>query len=257
MQTHKQDPRSTIALEIKRAHILFSKDPPTIQHEIRAQSEVVAFWIIRERSCVLDVVHCLSEFATESIGAPHHLKQKIIGFMGNQVKDQNPPGLLARGNIFATQQRCAPTLDIFRQTWKTATNMTTFLPPKNDMEMLTGIPLICYIPGAWVPVFIHGTWNPPAAFAWIVNKLATWPANGQATVMPILDWLRLACMKYGRSVVATAALTSTLAMDWAVILADREYLGWSKQCIDGMLKSSFLLLQVQGLLLTHPYLHLS
>eukprot|EP00978_Attheya_sp_CCMP212_P044170 scaffold302835_cov30-Attheya_sp.AAC.1 len=108
MQTHEQDPSSTTALEIKRAQTLFSTDPATIQREITAQPEVVAFWIIREKSSVLDLVHCLSEFRTESIGAPHPLKQKIIGFMGDRVEDQNPPGLLAPDNVFTTQRGRAP-----------------------------------------------------------------------------------------------------------------------------------------------------
>eukprot|EP00978_Attheya_sp_CCMP212_P027122 scaffold90446_cov61-Attheya_sp.AAC.1 len=48
MQTHKQDPTSTIALEIKRAQSLFGTDTVTIQWELTAQPEVVTFWIIRE-----------------------------------------------------------------------------------------------------------------------------------------------------------------------------------------------------------------
>eukprot|EP00978_Attheya_sp_CCMP212_P018071 scaffold49010_cov41-Attheya_sp.AAC.2 len=53
--------------------------------------------------------------------------------------------------------------------------------------------------------------------------------------MPILNWLRLACMKRGRSTTAAAAQTSTLATDWTVILADQEYLQWTKKRLDGML----------------------
>eukprot|EP00978_Attheya_sp_CCMP212_P001412 scaffold2979_cov51-Attheya_sp.AAC.2 len=156
MQQHEQDPTSTSALEIKRAQTLFSKDPVQIQREITAQAEVVAFWMIRGKSSVLDVVHCISEFSTETIGAPHPLKQKIIGFMGDRVEDQNPPGLLAPDNVFATQRGRAPTLDILGQTWQTASHMTTFLTATNDMEMLAGISLLCYIPAAWVPVFLQG-----------------------------------------------------------------------------------------------------
>eukprot|EP00978_Attheya_sp_CCMP212_P022601 scaffold67648_cov38-Attheya_sp.AAC.2 len=152
--------------------------------------------------------------------------------MGDRVEDQNPPGLLAPDNVFKTQRGRAPTLDILGQMWQTAADMRTFLTPANDM--LAGIPLICYIPGAWVPVFLQGTWNPPAAIAWIANELATWPADDRAEVMPILNWLRLACMKRGRITTAAAAQTSTLATDWTVILADREYLRWSKKRLDGM-----------------------
>jgi hypothetical protein len=150
-QTHEQDPTSTIALEIKRAQTLFESDAATVQREVTAQSEVIAFWMIREKSTTLDVVHCLSEFTTETIGAPHALKQKIIGFMGDRVDEQNPPGLLAPDNVFAKQRGRAPTLDILAQSWQTAADMTTFLTATQDMEMLAGIPLLCYIPAAWVP----------------------------------------------------------------------------------------------------------
>eukprot|EP00978_Attheya_sp_CCMP212_P028193 scaffold96625_cov47-Attheya_sp.AAC.1 len=53
--------------------------------------------------------------------------------------------------------------------------------------------------------------------------------------MPILNWLRLACMKRGRSTTAAAAQTSTLETDCTVILADREYLRWTKKRLNGML----------------------
>eukprot|EP00978_Attheya_sp_CCMP212_P036683 scaffold168156_cov31-Attheya_sp.AAC.1 len=84
-------------------------------------------------------------------------------------------------------------------------------------------------------IFLQGTWNPPTAIAWLASELATWPPDDRAEVMHILNWLRLACMKRGRSVAATAAQTSTLAMDWTVILADREYIRWSKKYLDGLL----------------------
>jgi hypothetical protein len=103
------------------------------------------------------------------------------------------------------------------------------------MESLSGIPLMCYIPGAWVPHFINDTWNPPAALAWIASELSQWPADDRGEMMPMLNWLRLACMKRGRANTPGAALTSTLAMDWKVILADREYLKWSKRRLDSVL----------------------
>eukprot|EP00978_Attheya_sp_CCMP212_P013341 scaffold33550_cov28-Attheya_sp.AAC.3 len=68
-----------------------------------------------------------------------------------------------------------------------------------------------------------------------VGALATWPADDRAEVMPILNWLWLACMKRGRSAAATASQTSTLAMDWTVILANREYIRWSKKHHNGLL----------------------
>eukprot|EP00978_Attheya_sp_CCMP212_P028717 scaffold99937_cov45-Attheya_sp.AAC.2 len=177
MQQHEQDPTSTIALEIKRAQTLFSKDPVQIQREITAQVEVVAFWMIRGKSSVLDALHCISEFSTETIGAPHPLKQKIIGFMGDRVEDQKKPGLLAPDNVFATQRERTPMLDILGQAWQTASDMTLFVTATNDMEMLAGIPLLCYILAAWVPVFLQGTWNPLTAIAWLASELATWPPD--------------------------------------------------------------------------------
>eukprot|EP00978_Attheya_sp_CCMP212_P041403 scaffold237128_cov28-Attheya_sp.AAC.2 len=42
-------------------------------------------------------------------------------------------------------------------------------------------------------------------------------------------------MKRGCSAAATASQTSTLAMDWTVILANREYIRWSKKHLDGLL----------------------
>eukprot|EP00978_Attheya_sp_CCMP212_P048832 scaffold582159_cov79-Attheya_sp.AAC.2 len=121
MQPHEHDPTSTIALEIKRAKSLFSTDNASIQQEIMARLEVVAFWMMRDKLRQLDVVHCISEFtSTNTIGAPHPLKQKIIGFMGDCIEEQNPPGLLAPDNVFAAQRGRAPTLPRY---------------PKLDMEL--------------------------------------------------------------------------------------------------------------------------
>ena len=89
---HKiEDPLSTIALEFKRACTMFGQPTETIRAEVVSQPEVVAFWCIREKSTTLDVVHCLAPFTPDTIGAPHVLKHKIIGFLGDRVAEQNPP----------------------------------------------------------------------------------------------------------------------------------------------------------------------
>jgi hypothetical protein len=54
-------------------------------------------------------------------------------------------------------------------------------------------------------------------------------------MMPMLNCLRLACMKRGRANTPGAALTSTLAMDCKIILADCEYLKCSKRRLDSVL----------------------
>jgi hypothetical protein len=61
--------------------------------------------------------------------------------------------------MFASQRGQAPTMNILSQHWASADNMTEFLTANTTMESLSGIPLICYIPGAWIPHFINDTWK--------------------------------------------------------------------------------------------------
>jgi hypothetical protein len=228
----EQDPSSTIALEFKRACTLFAQTADEMKANVVSQLGVVSFWTLWEKSMTLDIVHCLAPFTPDTIGAPHRLKHQILGFLGDRLAEQNPPGLMVPTNIFATGRGRAPALDILSQQWGATEDMTEFLPATTDIVMLAGIPYLCYIPKAWVPMFIHDTWNPPATLAWIATELAQWPPDDRDELIPIFNWLRLACMKQGRT--AAVSHTSTLALDWKVVLADREYLKWSKKCLDSI-----------------------